>query len=135
MKSTLRTGLATTVRIVVDRARTIGFMGDEGRVYSTPSMVHDFEYSARDFLMEHLDPGEDSVGAHVAIDHLGPTLEGDVVELTLTVTEVDGRRITIEASINDSVEQVGRGIHKRFVVEVARQHARLAAKRAKLQAR
>lgn len=132
MKPTLKVGLSKTVRIPVDRARTIGFMGDEGRVYSTPSMVHDFEYSSRDFLLEHLDPGEDSVGAHVSVDHLGPTVEGDTVELALTITDIEGRRVTVEGVMRDSIEQVGRGTHKRFVVDVARQHARLAAKRAKV---
>jgi fluoroacetyl-CoA thioesterase len=132
MKASLKPGLSKTIRIAVDRGRTIGFMGDDGRVYSTPSMVLDFEYSTRDFLMEHLDPGEDSVGAHVSVDHLGPTLEGDTVEFILSVAEVEGRRVTVEGTMRDSVEQVGRGIHKRFIVDVARQHARLAAKRAKL---
>ena len=132
MKPSLRPGLSTTVRIPIDRGRTIGFMGDDGRVYSTPSMVHDFEYSTRDFLMDHLDAGEDTVGAHVSVDHLGPTLEGDTVEIVLTVTEVDGRRISVEATMRDSIEEVGRGLHRRFIVDVARQHARLTAKRAKL---
>src|SRR4051812_17832711 len=123
MKASLKPGLTKTVHITVDRGRTIGFMGDDGRVYSTPSMVSDFEYATRDLLFDYLDPGEDTVGAHVSVDHLGPSLEGDTIEIVLTVTEVDGRRVTVEAAMRDSVEQVGRGVHQRFVVDVARQVA------------
>jgi predicted thioesterase len=134
VKSSLKPGLTKTVRIAVDRGRTIGFMGDEGRVYGTPSMVLDFEYACHGLIAEHLDPGEDTVGAHVSVDHLAPTLEGDTVEFALTVTKVDKRLVEIEGAMRDSLEQCGRGLHRRFVVDVARQYARLAERKAKLAA-
>ena len=74
MKASLRPGVSRTNRIVVDRDRTIGFMGEEGRVYGTPYLVRDIEHTCRDLLLEHADPGEDSVGIDVAIKHLAPTL-------------------------------------------------------------
>lgn len=132
MKPSLKPGLAKTVRIAVDRTRTIGFMGDEGRVYSTPSMVHDFEYASRDFMLEHLDPGEDTVGAHVSVDHLAPTLEGDTVEIVLKIVKVERRLVEIEGTMTDSLEPCGRGLHRRFVVDVARQHQRLVERKAKM---
>ena len=132
MKDSLKAGIATTRTFEVDRSRTIGFMGDEGRVYSTPNMVMDIEYSARDFILEHLDEGEDTVGTHVSVDHLAATIEGDSVEITLTVIEVDGRAVTIEAKVKDSLEDVGRGLHKRFVVDIAKTFERLKAKKEKL---
>jgi fluoroacetyl-CoA thioesterase len=135
MKETLKPGLTKTVRITVDRGRTIGFMGDEGRVYATPSMVHDFEYASRDFIQEHLDPGEDTVGAHVSVDHLAPTLEGDTVEITLTVVKVDRRLVEIEGTMTDSLEPCGRGLHRRFVVDVQRQYQRLKERKAKMETR
>jgi fluoroacetyl-CoA thioesterase len=125
LKPSLSAGLQKTVRIEIDRARTIGFMGDEGRVYATPSMVLDFEMATRQFLLEHLDDGEDSVGAHVSIDHLGPTLEGDTVEMSLKIVKVDGH-------MRDTLDACGRGLHRRFIVDVARQYGRLAARKAKL---
>ncbi|HYT48575.1 MAG TPA: LysR family transcriptional regulator, partial [Burkholderiales bacterium] len=60
MKSTLTPGLSFSKSILVDEARCIGFMGKEGMVYATPRMVSDVEYACRDFLLEHLDAGEDS---------------------------------------------------------------------------
>jgi len=99
-------------------------------VYSTPMMVSDVEYSCRDFLLEHLDAGEDTVGAHVTIDHLAPTPLGLTVRIELSVVDVDRRKIVIAFSVKD-IEEVGRGTHVRYVVENTKTHERLAAKRAR----
>ena len=131
MKSSLKNGLAFSKRVVVDESRVIGFMGKEGAVYATPRMVSDVEYTCRDFLLQHLDEGEDSVGAHVSIDHLAPTPMGLEVSVEIKVAEVDRRKVTFEFSVRDPVEEVGRGRHVRFVVETAKTRERLAAKRAK----
>jgi predicted thioesterase len=106
-------------------------MGREGMVYATPRMVSDVEYGCRDFLLEHLDPGEDSVGAHVSIDHLAATPLGLAVAIDIKIAEVDRRKVTFEFSVRDPVEECGRGRHVRFVVDTAKQRERLAAKRAK----
>jgi predicted thioesterase len=131
MKASLKAGLETSKNITVDEARCIGFMGKEGMVYATPRMVSDVEYTCRNFLLQHLDPGEDSVGAHVSIDHLAATPMGLTVKIEARVTEVDRRKVTFEFSVHDPVEQVGRGKHVRFVVETAKTRERLAQKRAK----
>ncbi len=131
MKPSLKPGVETAKSILVDEARCIGFMGKEGMVYATPRMVSDVEYACRDFLLAHLDPGEDSVGAHVSIDHLAATPLGLTVRIEARIAELDGRKVTFEFSVHDPVEQVGRGKHVRFVVETAKTRERLAAKRAK----
>ena len=131
MKSSLAAGLAAQKEIVVDESRCIGFMGKEGMVYATPRMVSDVEYTCRDFLLEHLDPGEDSVGAHVSIDHLAATPLGLTATVEIRIAEVDRRKVTFEFSVRDPVEQCGRGRHVRFVVDTAKQRERLAQKRAK----
>ena len=132
MKQTLLAGIAVTKRVLVDEDRCISFMGKENMVYATPRMVSDIEYACRDFLLAHLDAGEDSVGAHVSIDHLGATPPGVEVTIEARVTKVDKRRVTFEFSVRDPVEEVGRGSHVRFVVDVAKSKERIAAKRARL---
>ena len=131
MKATLKPGLTVRRELVVDQERCIGFMGKDGAVYATPRMVSDVEYTCRDFLLEHLDAGEDSVGAHVSIDHLAATPMGLKVVVEAKIVEVDRRRVTFEFTVHDPVEQCGRGSHVRFVVETAKTRERLAAKRAK----
>jgi len=131
MKTTLAPGLTLSKSLLVDESRCIGFMGKEGMVYATPRMVSDVEYACRDYLLQHLDAGEDSVGAHVSIDHLAATPLGLTVEISARIVEVDRRKITFEFSVRDPIEQCGRGKHVRFVVETAKSRERLAAKRAK----
>ena len=131
MKSSLKPGLSFSKSILVDEGRCIGFMGKEGMVYATPKMVSDVEYTCRDFLLEHLDTGEDSVGAHVSIDHLAPTPLGMTVTVEIKVTEIDRRKVVLGFSVKDSIEEAGRGTHVRFVVDTAKTRQRLAAKRAK----
>ena len=132
MKESLTAGVTATQKITIDRDRTIGFMGDEGRGYSTPSMVRDIEYPCHELLNEHLDDGENSVGTHVSVDHIGATVEGDEVEVSVTITAVEGRAVSFEATVKDSLEEVGRGVHNRFVVDVQKTYERLTEKRKKV---
>ena len=131
MKASLAVGLSVRREVTVDESRCIGFMGKEGMVYATPRMVSDVEYTCRDFLLEHLDAGEDSVGAHVSIDHLAATPLGLQVTIDAKIVELDRRRVTFEFSVRDPIEECGRGRHVRLVVETAKSRERLAAKRAK----
>src|SRR5678815_1095118 len=131
MKSTLQVGLASTKRIMVDEARCIGFMGKEGMVYATPRMVLDVEFACRDLLLEHLDAGEDSVGAHVSIDHLAATPLGLEVTIDVAIVDIEKRRVTFEFTVRDTVEECGRGKHVRFVADKAKSFERIKAKRAK----
>jgi predicted thioesterase len=128
MKATLTAGISVSREFGIDRERTIDFMGDRARVYATPMMVRDIEVTCREFLLAHLDPGEDSVGTRVEVDHLAPTLLGMTVAVEAKVTEVKGRLITFEVSVHDGVDQVGRGRHLRYVIEMKAQEQRLAAK-------
>jgi predicted thioesterase len=131
MKQSLQPGVTRVKRLEVDASRTIAFMGEEGRVYATPDFVRDIEHACRDLLLEHADPGEDSVGMGIAITHLAPTLLGMHVEITATVSAIEGRKITFEVSGKDDLEPIGSGTHTRFVVDVKKTHERLKAKAAK----
>src|SRR4051812_47965865 len=134
MKDSLRPGTTFTRRLTVDRDRTIGFMGEEGRVYSTPNLIRDVEHACRDLILEHSDAGEDSVGMEVALKHLAPTLPGMEVEITITVREVDRRKIAFDVSVKDELEPISAGSHTRFVVEKAKTVERLKAKAEKWKA-
>jgi len=131
MKQSLRVGLSKVARIVVDRERTIGFMGEDARVYATPSFVRDIEHTCRDLLLEHADVGEDSVGMEVSVRHTAPTLLGMKVEITATVSAIDSRKVTFDVSAKDALEPIGGGTHTRFVVDAGKTKERLKAKAAK----
>jgi fluoroacetyl-CoA thioesterase len=134
MKPSLQPGVSMVKRIVVDRDRTISFMGEDARVYATPRLVSDVEYTCRDLILQHADEGEDSVGMEVALKHQAPTLAGSTVEISVRVAAVEGRKITFDVTVKDEIDAVSAGTHTRFVVEVARTKDRLKAKAAKLAA-
>lgn len=134
MKSTLVAGLTHTRRFTIDAKRTIDFMGEEARVYATPELVRDIEMTCRDFLLQHLDADEDSVGTRVELDHMAPTLLGMWVDIAVTVAEVKGRSVSFSIAARDPLDAVGKGVHNRFVVDVGQTKARLKAKAAKAKA-
>jgi predicted thioesterase len=131
VKDTLKPGLTATRRITIDKPRTIDFLGESLRVYATPELVRDFEIACREFLLEHCDPGEDSVGTGISVTHSGATLLGMEVDISLTVKAVDGRKVQFELAAKDGAEEISRGEHGRFVVEVEKLRARVAQKAAK----
>jgi len=128
MTTILKEGLTKTARINVDAARTISFMGDEGRVYATPELVRDIEHTCRDLLLEHVDEGQDSVGTHIEASHTAATPLGMWVDITVTLNSLDGRAANFEVSAQDQVEQICHGSHSRFIVDVAKTIERLRKK-------
>ena len=132
MKDSLKPGATHSETIEIDKGRTISFMGDDLRVYATPRMVLDVEHTCRQLLLPHHDDGEDSVGARVEIDHLGPTLLGQTVTVTAEVAEVEGPRVVFDVNVHDELDHVGKARHIRFVVDKEKQGGRLAKKKARL---
>jgi predicted thioesterase len=132
MKSSLQPGISLVRRVTVEKEKTISFMGEEGRVYGTPFLILDVEHTCRNLILEHADPGEDSVGIDVSVQHIAPTLPGSTVEITVSVTAVEGRKVTFAISAKDEIDTISSGTHGRFVVDKAKTFERLKAKAAKL---
>ncbi|MBL8662946.1 MAG: hypothetical protein JNM29_08975 [Candidatus Odyssella sp.] len=109
-------------------------MGDELRVYATPRMCLDIEHTCRNLLVLHHDAGEDSVGARIEIDHLGPTMVGQTVTVTAKVVELALPRVVFEVEVKDEIDTVGKAKHIRFVVDMAKQGERLKRKADKVKA-
>lgn len=130
MKPSLVAGLSHTMRWPIDRERTIDFMGEALRVYATPWMIRDIEETSRQLVLPHLEEGEDTVGAHISADHMGATLLDMWVDITTTITEVEGRRIALEVEVRDALDVVAKAKHLRFVIDMARQKERLEKKAA-----
>ena len=104
-------------------------MGAEAMVYATPWMVSDVEYACHDAIVQHLAPGESSVGVQVHIDHIAATPVGMEVTIEVRVVELDKRRVICEFTVHDDLELVGRGRHTRMVVDKQWTVQRLSAKR------
>jgi fluoroacetyl-CoA thioesterase len=134
MKPSLAPGVSAVNRFAVDKAKTIGFLGEEGRVYGTPHLIGDIEMTCRNLILAHADANEDSVGMEVAVKHLAPTLAGMTVEITVAVTAIEGRKVVFAVTARDDLDTICSGSHARFVVDKAKTVERLRAKAAKLAA-
>ena len=133
MSEPLKAGLTATRRVDIDRDRTISFMGDDCRVYSTPKLLYDIEMACRDLLLQNSEAGKDSVGTRVELDHVGATLMGMWVEISVTLAEINGSAVSFDFTARDAVEIVARGKHNRFIVGIEKTAQRLKAKLAKAQ--
>jgi predicted thioesterase len=117
--------------LLVTPETAIDFIGDErARVLSTPHMIAYMEWAAREAIRPYLDANEDSLGTFVEVRHLAATPVGMSVEFTATVTGITGRRVVFRVEARDEKELVGEGRHERFVADIARLVASLAAKKA-----
>ena len=126
--STLEAGTATERQLIVDKQRTISFLGEDLRIYATPRLVDDIEQTCLDYLLTFLDEGENTVGAAVDIRHVGATLLGMSVSIVATVTRIEGRSVTFNVEVRDDVELVATAAHTRVVVNVAKLRSRVQAK-------
>ena len=97
-------------------------------VLATPVLCQWFETAAVRAIAQQLEPGEASVGTRLTIEHLKATPLGMRVRVESRVVAVEGRRITFETQAIDEVEEVARGTHERFVVDLDRFLAGVKAK-------
>src|SRR5690348_9349554 len=98
MRDTLRVGLTAEAKFTVDEARVTAILGPDMKVYATPFMIRDIERTCRDLILTHVDPGEDSVGAKVEVEHLAPALPGSEITVSVKLVEVNGRRMRFAAT-------------------------------------
>ena len=97
-------------------------------VLATPIMVLVMENAALNAVRAYLEPGESALGTVVDIRHLAATPVGQHVTAEAEVTKVDGRRIVFAVTARDEIEEIGKGIHERMVVDLRRLTQRLDAK-------
>ena len=103
--------------------------GDEfPAVLATARMVALMETAAARVLQPLLGPGELSVGVTVDITHTAPTPPGVLVTANARYTGREGKLFVFEISAHDRGGEIGRGLHKRAIVETERLQ-RAAAKR------
>jgi predicted thioesterase len=97
-------------------------------VLATARMVALMETAAARVMQPLLGPGELSVGVTVDITHTAPTPPGSLVTASARYTGRDGKLFVFEISARDEGGEIGRGSHKRAIVETERLQ-RAAAKR------
>ena len=61
-----------------------------------------------------------TVGTHVDVSHESAAREGEQVEFSCELLEVDGRRLTFAVAASVGERFVGRGTHRRHVIDRSR---------------
>lgn len=107
-------GEASTLVERADTAREVG-SGDL-LVYATPCMAALMEGAACEAIAEALEETQTTVGTALSIEHVSATPVGLEVRAEAEVTGVEGKVITFCVKAFDEDGEIGRGTHKRVVV-------------------
>ena len=110
-------GMKGEVGTTVEREDTAQEVGSGSLlVYATPCMVALMEGAACEAIEEALADSQTTVGTALNIEHISSTPVGLDVRAEATVTAVDGKVITFEVKAFDEAGEIGRGIHKRVII-------------------
>jgi len=122
-------GLTGEARVQVGPELTARHLGSGAvAVFATPEMVRLMERAAVQALVDHLAPGQQSVGTLVNVRHLAPTPLGATVTARAELIAVDGRRLTFRVTAHDGQETIGDGTHERALIDLARFESKAKAK-------
>ena len=119
-------GEAETVVTAQDTAQAMG--SGLAPVLATPRMVALMEGAAVNAVQSALAPGEGTVGTRLDVTHDAATPVGMKVWAQAEVTAVEGRKITFAVAAYDEAEQIGGGIHERFIIKPEKFLGRVRAK-------
>jgi fluoroacetyl-CoA thioesterase len=116
---TLAPGLTTTKDFTVEGILLTDVGGTLGRsVLSTPGMIGVMERTSAMLVYEHLPEGAATVGFEVCIKHVGGAAEGEVCQVTSTLTEViDERKFRFDVEVTCGDRTIGVGTHERRKVQ------------------
>jgi fluoroacetyl-CoA thioesterase len=85
-------------------------------VAATPYLVTIAELACFEHAAQLLEPGLITVGAYVAIEHLGPSKVGAKLLVRARLSQREGRKFTYSFEIVDGDRVVARGEHRRAAV-------------------
>lgn len=85
-------------------------------VLATPALVAIIENCCKRAITD-LKAGETSVGSHFSIDHLKPSKVGAKIEIVAELQRFDGKMADFQFEAYDQGELIGKGIHRRVVVD------------------
>ena len=110
-------GMKGEASTLVEREDTAAEVGSGSLlVYATPCMAALMEGAACVAIAEALDENQTTVGTELSIQHLSATPVGLEVRAEAEVTAVEGKVITFEIHAYDEAGEIGKGLHKRALV-------------------
>lgn len=137
MKDTLVPGIKYVHTFEVPVGKTVPALYPEAEefiampeVFATGYLVGFLEWACIKAINPHLDwPKEQTVGTHIDVSHEAATPPGLVVTATVTLTAVEGKKLTFAVEAHDGIDLISRGRHERFVINKERFDAKVGSKR------
>ncbi|MBQ9169051.1 MAG: thioesterase family protein [Oscillospiraceae bacterium] len=110
-------GMKGEASTLVEREDTAAEVGSGSLlVYATPCMIALMEGAACEAIAEALGEDQTTVGTELNIQHLSATPVGLEVRAEAEVTAVEGKVITFEIHAYDEAGEIGKGLHKRALI-------------------
>lgn len=85
-------------------------------VFSTPALVALMESTAYRCVQSYLPEGYSTVGIEINIQHLKATPIGKNVRCLAKLVNIEGKKLTFEVMAWDETDLIGKGTHKRYIV-------------------
>jgi fluoroacetyl-CoA thioesterase len=126
MSGVLSVGVSHTIERLVEAKDCTERAGQH--IFSTPNLVLLLEATAIEAIKPYLQQGQACVGSMINVTHAAPTLKGQRVWATATVTDVDRRKVVFDVSARDELGAISTGKHERFIVDLDKLATRLAGR-------
>ena len=118
MKPSLVTGLAGSATYTVTADMSPPHLPMV--VLSTPDMIRLIEGTCLTGVLDHLDENETTVGTHVCVSHAAAAGEGEEVDVSYELAEIDRRRLTFNTKVTCGDRLLSEGTHQRAVIDTTR---------------
>ena len=110
-------GMKAEVSTLAEREDTAKEVGSgDLLVYATPCMVALMEGAACEAIAGAIPDTQTTVGTTLNIEHISATPVGLEVRAEAEVTAVEGKVITFSVTAFDEAGEIGKGTHKRVIV-------------------
>jgi len=111
-------GITNQIKAVVSNQMTAREMGSgDLPVLATPSMIALMEGAANGSVATELHSGQGTVGLYIEVSHLAPVPIGGQIDIKSILIEVNKKILTFEVSAFYGETIIGKGIHKRAIID------------------
>jgi len=115
--SELEEGIERILELKVSPQDTAIALGSGSlEVYATPAMIAGMERCAMDLVQPFMEFGYTTVGTLVDVQHIKATGVSVRVNTVARLINIDDKKLTFEVESYDTNGMIGRGIHKRHII-------------------
>ncbi len=106
---------------VVEKGHFASVWGSGGLdVFATPCMIAFMEGASLQLAQRSLPEGQTTVGVNVNVDHVKPSGLNQKLRICAKLAAIQGRELTFEVEAFDEDGLIGKGTHKRAVIDIER---------------